>query len=39
MKKEFEFLNEVEMDFSKYEEASLSEMERVRMKQNLKKNR
>ena len=38
MKKEFEFLNEVEMDFSKYEEASLSEMERVRMKQNLKKN-
>ena len=38
MKKEFEFLNEVKMDFSVYEEASLSEMERGRMKQNLKKN-
>lgn len=38
MKKEFEFLNEVEMDFSKYEETSLTEMERGRMKQNLKKN-
>lgn len=38
MKREYEVLNDVEMDFSKYEETSLSEMERVRMKRNLKEN-
>lgn len=32
MKKEFEYLNEVEMDFSVYEKYTLTEMERYRMK-------
>lgn len=36
MKKEFEFLNEVEMDFSEYEECDLTEMERFKMKRNFK---
>lgn len=36
MKKEFEFLNEVEMDFSKYEECKITEMERYKMKKSFK---
>lgn len=37
MKQEYEFLNGAEMDFSKYEEMSLSEKERDSMKRNLRR--
>ena len=37
MKREFEFLNDVNMDFSEYEEVPFTEQERLIMKKNLKK--
>ena len=36
MKREFEFLNDVNMDFSEYEEVPFTEQERLTMKKNLK---
>lgn len=36
MKREFEFLNDVNMDFSEYEEVPFTEQERLIMKKNLK---
>ena len=37
MKRKYEFLNDVKMDFSEYEEVPFTEMERQTMKHNFKK--
>ena len=37
MKREYEFFNDVKMDFSEYEEVPFTEQERLTMKNNLKK--